>query len=287
MQQHWRCVPGLAPSGRADVILGIDHVVIAVEDPEAAAAELEAKLGLLATGAGRHEALGTFNRLIWLGDSYLELVGVFDRALAEASWFGPPLLAAVDRGGGLATWAVAVDDIEAHLRWAPESAGLVGPIDGERTRPDGRSVRWRLARPPEISPSSPFLIEHDTAAAEWTPDERATRAAEEHPVGGRVRLLALEVENAAPAPAAGRLRSMLGTSVEPAGRAGVSVHVGPHAVRLLAQRPRGPAGIELIAETALRRRTARIGDCEIRLGGLPPKPVAVPAAEGAPGPDPA
>ena len=115
---------------------------------------------------------------------------------------------------------MAVDDLEAHLRWAPESAGLAGPIDGERTRPDGRRVRWRLARPPEVSPSSPFLIEHDTAAAEWTPDERAARAAEEHPVGGRVRLVALEVENAAPAPAAGRLRSMLGTSVEPAGRAG-------------------------------------------------------------------
>jgi hypothetical protein len=269
------------------VILGIDHVVIAIDDPDAAAAELETKLGLAAAGGGRHEALGTFNRLIWLGDSFLELAGVFDPGLAKASWFGLPLLAALERGGGLATWAVAVEDLDAHLRWAPESAGLTGPIDGERTRPDGRLVRWRLARPPEVSPSSPFLIAHDATAAEWTPDERAARAAEEHPVGGRVRLVALEVENAAPAPAAGRLRSMLGTSVEPAGRAGVAVHVGRHSVRLLADRPRGPAAVELVADVEMRRRTMRIGDCEIRLGGLPPRPVAVPAAEGVADPDPA
>jgi hypothetical protein len=259
------------------VILGIDHVVLAVDDPDAAAAELEARLGLTASGGGRHHALGTFNRLVWLGDSYLELIGVFDRGLAERSWLGGPVLAALERGGGMATWAVAVDDLDAQLRWAPPSAGLTGPVGGERGRPDGRVVRWRLAHPPDISPSSPFLIEHDATAAEWSPDERAARADERHPVGGRVRLVSLDVETPAPAPAAGRLRSMLGTSVEPAGRAGVGVHIGRHVVRLLARRPRGRAGIELVADLELRRRSAQVGDFEIRLGGLPPKPAAVPA----------
>ncbi|HET9347400.1 MAG TPA: VOC family protein [Candidatus Limnocylindrales bacterium] len=267
--------------------LGIDHLVVAVDDPDGAAAELETKLGLDAGGGGRHDALGTFNRLVWFGDSYLELVGVFDRGLAEASWLGGPVLAALERGGGLATWAVAVDDLAAHLRWAPESAGLVGPLDGERRRPDGRLVRWRLAHPPELSAASPFLIEHDTSAAEWTPDERLTRASEAHPIGGRVRLLSLEIEAPAPAPAAGRLRSMLGTSVEPAGRAGVGVHVGRHVVRFLASRPRGPTGVELVAEVTMRRRSIVIGDCEIRVRGLPPKPAAVAAADEAPRPEPA
>ena len=54
-----------------------------------------------------------------LGDSYLELVGVFDPALAAQGWFGPPVLATLERGGGLATWAIAVDDLESQLRWAP------------------------------------------------------------------------------------------------------------------------------------------------------------------------
>ena len=34
--------------------LGIDHLVIAVPDPDAAAALLEAAIGLAVTGGGRH-----------------------------------------------------------------------------------------------------------------------------------------------------------------------------------------------------------------------------------------
>ena len=74
------------------MLLGIDHVVLAADDPEAAAAELETRLGLVASGGGRHEALGTFNWLVWLGDAYLELLGVFDRELAAGSWLGRPAL---------------------------------------------------------------------------------------------------------------------------------------------------------------------------------------------------
>ena len=67
-------------------------------------------------GGGRHETLGTFNRLVWLGDTYLELIGVFDRAIAERSWVGAPTVRALDAGGGLATWAVATDDIDGRCR---------------------------------------------------------------------------------------------------------------------------------------------------------------------------
>ena len=70
----------------ARMFLGIDHLVIAVTDPDHATAQLERVLGLAATNGGRHDALGTFNRLVWLGDTYVELIGVFDRALAERSW---------------------------------------------------------------------------------------------------------------------------------------------------------------------------------------------------------
>src|SRR5664279_4167440 len=47
----------------------IDHVLIACADPDVAAKAVETQLGLRVTGSGRHTALGTFNRLIWLGDS--------------------------------------------------------------------------------------------------------------------------------------------------------------------------------------------------------------------------
>ena len=121
------------------MLIGIDHIVLAVDDPDATAAALEAEIGLTSGGGGRHEALGTFNRLVWLGDSYLELIGVFDRDLASRGWLGPSVLAALERGGGLATWAIAVDDLESQLRWAPDG-GLAGPIDGERRRDGGRAA---------------------------------------------------------------------------------------------------------------------------------------------------
>ena len=177
------------------MLLGIDHVVIACADPDAAALELEETAGLRAGGGGRHDALGTFNRLVWLGDSYLELIGVFDRALAERSWIGAPTVRALDAGGGLATWAAASDDIGAdlaRLRVAGSSLGDDRP--GERRRPDGAVVRWRLAAPPILGPEEPpFLIEHDLDAAEWSPGERASRATRAHPVGGPVRLETLEI----------------------------------------------------------------------------------------------
>jgi glyoxalase-like protein len=249
------------------VLLGIDHVVLAVDDPDATAEQLEAELGLRASGGGRHEALGTFNRLIWLGDTYLELVGVFDRDLAAESWLGRPVLSSLERGGGLVTWAIAVEDLDGHLRWAPGEGRFIGPIDGERRRPDRRVVRWRLAHPPDLGPALPFVIEHDLTGAEWTPDERAARAAEEHPVGSRVRLAGLEVLVDSPPVAAGRIRSLLATSVEPDGRRAVRVVVGPQAVRFAMPGDDSgpPATVDLLAESPGKRRTSRVGDCEIRL----------------------
>src|SRR4051794_3206235 len=253
------------------MLLGVDHVMIVCADPEATAATLERRLGLAATRGGRHEALGTFNRLIWLGDAYLELVGLFDTDLASRSWFGSLVLAGLggERDGGLVTWAIAVDDLDDTLRWAPPDAGLIGPLDGERRRPDGRVVRWRLAHPAAPSPTAPILIEHDAAAAEWTPDERAARSAEQHPLGGHARLAGVEMVVASPAVAAGRLRSLLAASVEPAGRAAVLVRIGPHEARFVSARPGPAAVVDVVADVPLRTRVARVGDCEIRLRGRP------------------
>lgn len=171
------------------MLTGIDHLVIAVADPDAAAADLERRLGLAPGGGGRHDRLGTFNRLVWLGDTYLELIGVFDRDLAAASWIGAPTLRALDAGGGLATWAIATDAIDADVdRLRAVGSGLAEPIAGERRRPDDRVVRWRLSAAARLDPDQPpFLIEHDATGAEWTPDDRAQRAT------GPVRLTVLDL----------------------------------------------------------------------------------------------
>ena len=178
------------------MFLGIDHLVIAVAEPDAGGRRARAAtLGLEASGGGRHDALGTFNRLVWLGDSYLELIGVFDRSLAEASWIGAPTVRALEAGGGLATWAMATDALDLDVAERRSvGADLADPLPGERLRPDGAVVRWRLSAPRRLGPPEPpFLIEHDPASAEWTPADRATRADQRHPIGGPVRLETLEL----------------------------------------------------------------------------------------------
>lgn len=174
---------------------GIDHVVIAVVDPNEAASQLEQELGLLSTGGGRHDAMGTHNRLVWLGDSYVELIGVFDRALAESSWIGLPAMRVLDAGGGLTTWAIATDELDVDLaRLHAIGSILSEPMAGERRRPDGAVARWRCAVPQSLGPSEPpFLIEHDPTSAEWTRADRAGRADFFHPIGGLVWLEALEL----------------------------------------------------------------------------------------------
>ncbi len=160
------------------MIKGIDHVVIACEDPEAAASGIERVAGLRATGGGVHETLGTVNRLVWLGDSYIELLGIVDPGRAATSWLGAPTSVALEAGGGFVTFALSTDDLEGDVgRLRRAGSSLVGPLRGERRRPDGRVVRWSLAHPPRLAPDEPpFLIEHDESAAEWTPADREERA---------------------------------------------------------------------------------------------------------------
>ena len=68
--------------------LELDHVLIAVADLAAAARELEVRHGLASVEGGRHPGWGTANRIVPLGDTYLELIAVVDEAEAAESPFG-------------------------------------------------------------------------------------------------------------------------------------------------------------------------------------------------------
>ena len=177
------------------MLTSIDHVVIAVRDLDEAAATLERAVGLRASGGGRHEALGTANRLVWFGDTYAELVTVADPEIARSSWLGAPTAAVLAGGEGLASWAIRTDALDADVRGARATGARLGdPSAGERIRPDGRTVRWRLALPGDLGPTElPFLIERDEASAEWTPADRAARATEPQPLGLPLRLDVLEL----------------------------------------------------------------------------------------------
>jgi hypothetical protein len=137
--------------------LELDHVLIAVVDLAAAAHAFEVDHGLASIEGGRHPGWGTANRIVPLGECYLELVAVVDEDEAAESDFGR-WVAAVDVGSGSRPfgWAVrtnALDEVAQRL-------GL--PIEGgSRVTPEGEVVRWRAAglEQPAAEPSLPFFIE--------------------------------------------------------------------------------------------------------------------------------
>jgi hypothetical protein len=139
----------------------IDHVVIAVNDLDAAASKLRELHGLIALSGGTHPT-GTENRVIPLKPpQYIELLGVGQEELLRSHQFGERLLYTLARGDSLLTFAVRADDISAV------SVRLSSPVfPGEWHGPDGAVGRWRNVFP-EISEfdSLPFFIQYDETDA--------------------------------------------------------------------------------------------------------------------------
>jgi hypothetical protein len=129
----------------------IDHVILATRDLTATGDRLRSQHGLASIAGGRHTGLGTANRIIPLGDGYLELVTVADAAQAAGSTFGSWALGVLaDADEGLMGWSVLVDDVRvhAHRLGTPvetiERAGLAAETTG-------------MARA-AADPALPFLI---------------------------------------------------------------------------------------------------------------------------------
>src|SRR5438876_4803917 len=90
----------------------IDHVLIAVVDLATAAREMEEHHGLAAIEGGRHPGWGTANRIVPLGETYLELAAVVDEVEARQSVFGRWVASGAKISGQPIGWAVRVHDIE-------------------------------------------------------------------------------------------------------------------------------------------------------------------------------
>ncbi|MCI0583457.1 MAG: VOC family protein [Chloroflexi bacterium] len=217
------------------MLLGLDHLVIAVPDPDAAAEELERTVGLACTGGGRHPSWGTFNRLAWLGDTYVELIGLFDRSLAPSGAVSRAVMEALDAGhAGLVTYAVASDDLGADLARLRDQGSQLSDVElRSRTRPDGEIIRWRAAFPPELGSSEPpFVIEHEPVGAEWGEAARAERARLAHPLGGPARVVAIELPVPDIQTTANAYLLTLGISFADMDPRGASTSVAGQAIRL-------------------------------------------------------
>lgn len=217
---------------------GIDHLVIAVADPEPAAAELTERVGLAFTAGGVHEGLGTFNRICFLGDAYLELMGVDDPVAAQGWAIGRAAAGALESGGGFATYALVEDAIGNTVARLQANGSSIGPVvHGSRRRPDGDVVEWWTATPPELGPHRPpFLIKHAAAGAEWGPDALAARRAFMHPIGSPLTLLGIQLAVADPVGLAAACLDQVGLEFQSIGPAAVAA-VGRQTIRLVG----GPA----------------------------------------------
>lgn len=246
------------------MIRGIDHLVIACADPNAAATELESALGLASTGGGRHGGMGTFNRIAWLSDgSYLELIGVEDREAAQRHPVGAAVVAALDgTGGGLATYALRDDSIELSTAGLRAGASSIGPIvDGSRQRDDGETVEWWAAFPdlPLAPDAPPFLIQHALVGAEWGPDALAERARFRHPIGSPVILARIDIATADPLSSAAAFHDELGIDVRAVADLAVT-DVGPHVIRFVPRREMAvPAVVTVGAEIDAPRTAELLG----------------------------
>ncbi|MGB8648676.1 MAG: VOC family protein [Anaerolineae bacterium] len=143
------------------MIIGVDHILIAVENVEQAMAVYR-RLGFDVQAGGEHPRMGTYNALVPLSDgSYLELIGVRDRVKAALFPNSGSVVAALAHANRLASFALDTNDMVADIEGIRgRGLEIADPMAGERMRPDGQKVAWRTAHF-EI-PHLPFLIQDIT-----------------------------------------------------------------------------------------------------------------------------
>src|ERR1700682_1916265 len=94
----------------------LDHVLIAVVDLAEAGREIEVRHGLASIEGGRHPAWGTANRIVPLGDSYLELIGVVDPVKAATNPFGQWVASRASSPPRALGWAVRTSQLDEIAR---------------------------------------------------------------------------------------------------------------------------------------------------------------------------
>ena len=144
----------------------IDHIIFVCDDLMAAERTF-ADLGFFVTGGGVHPHLGTRNRVIVLGEGYLELVAVADSAVASEA-----IKSHLARGAGFIGYAAQTDDIASAARAMRErGVDAHGPTAGRLVAPNGTARSWRTVTigGGDLWSSAnplPFLIQHDATGAE-------------------------------------------------------------------------------------------------------------------------
>lgn len=120
-------------------MVAIDHVVVLVPDLDEAAVWMWQDHGLGSIEGGRHPGHGTGNRIVPLGDTYVELMAVVDPREAGTSPMGRWAAGNTSDRPTPAALCVRTDD-------ADREAARLGlePLPMSRARPDGSTLSWLL-----------------------------------------------------------------------------------------------------------------------------------------------
>lgn len=204
-------------------ILGLDHVVVAVRNLDAAAAAWKA-LGFTVSPRGTHSAhLGSGNYTVMFGDDYIELLGILNE-----TDHNQPTVAFLKEREGIERTAFTTDDAAAGVAEL-KSRGLAGggpisfsrPVDlpnGGKGEAAFNVFTWPLDEAP--AGLRIFACQHLTRDTVWIPELQ-------HHANGAQRLVRVEVVAAAPKDAAAQLARLIDQPVEAAGN-GFRVASGGH-----------------------------------------------------------
>lgn len=147
-------------------MIALDHIVVSAATLEDGVAHVQAALGVTLAGGGKHDFMSTHNRLIGLGDIYLEVIAIDPAAPAPGRprWFdldnftGPPRLT---------NWVAGCTDLDRELALSPPGIGTAMPMQRGPYRwdygvpADGRLpfdgmfpalLTWHGRRPPDDLP---------------------------------------------------------------------------------------------------------------------------------------
>jgi hypothetical protein len=201
-------------------MLRLDHLAISATRLDEGVALVEDLLGTPMGGGGKHAAMGTHNRLLGLGDLYLEVIAIDPEAPAP----GRPRWFDLDRFSGpprLTNWIVACDDLDAALADSPPGWGA--PMSLARG-----DYSWQMAVPND------GRLPFDNCLAALIRWEGSLHPAPALPDHG-LRLALLEIAH----PDAAQLRKALAGLADPR----VILTEGAPAMRATIETPKGPRSL--------------------------------------------
>jgi hypothetical protein len=142
------------------MMLRLDHLAVSCEALADGVAAIEALLGVPMAAGGQHAHMSTYNRLVGLGDLYLEVIAP-DPAAPKPAW--PRWFDLDDFSGAprLTNWVAACDDLAAAVAASPAGVGV--PVALSRG-----DFRWQMAVPADgklpFDGCFPALIQWEGAA---------------------------------------------------------------------------------------------------------------------------